>query len=388
MYEQINFLAIKFNDYCNLNCKYCFETNNSRTKHEVFDKGEELLEMLKTLNIGPSLYINLLGGEITLYPEKLYNLCKQLKKIERYKDTTVKIGIVSNGTNHNFIMNDLVKIITPESIKISWDGIHASQIAQTHLTDKQLSTIVDKIGHSKYNNDITVAIAVTKDNIVYLADSIEYALQQGCRRLAYYFIFNDEYSKYYTTEEFKAIFTHQLHKIYLLYKQYDFDLDNLTYMIYNRFINPDFIYDHRCRYIGNMFVVVPNGDIYPCLLLKEIEDLLGNNNDFILGNVSTGFDKESLTRFTKFYNNLLTENVDRCIQCNHVSYCTECPLETRYTFKNYNTCISRKLIYDIEKDYFYKYISKEDIDKDDKQYNMHFYSKRFLANEQQLELGL
>ena len=120
MYEQIDFLGIKFNDYCNLNCKYCFETNNSRSSHSVFNKGKELVEFLKSLNIGPRLYINLLGGEITLYPNELYNLCKELKKIERYKDTTVKIGIVSNGTNHNFIMNDLIKIISPESVIMGW----------------------------------------------------------------------------------------------------------------------------------------------------------------------------------------------------------------------------------------------------------------------------
>lgn len=386
MYEQIDFLGIKFNDYCNLNCKYCFETNNSRSSHSVFNKGKELVSFLKTLNIGPRLYINLLGGEITLYPNELYNLCKELKKIERYKDTTVKIGIVSNGTNHNFIMNDLIKIISPESVKISWDGIHASEIAQTHLTDKQLSAIVDKIGHSKYNKEAMIAIAVTKDNICYLADSIQYALEQGCMKLSYYFIFNDEYSKYYNTEEFKSIFIHQLHKIYMLYNQYDFDLDNLTYLIYNKFINPDFIYDHKCRYIGKMFMVVPNGDIYPCLLLKEINGLLDTNNDLVLGNISTGFDAKSMTNFTNLYTNLLNENIDRCIQCNHVSYCTECPLETRYIFNSYNKCISRKAIYDIEKECFDKYISREYLDKDTREFNLDYYSKRFLSGNQNLAL--
>ena len=51
MYEQIDFLGIKFNDYCNLNCKYCFETNNSRSSHSVFNKGKELVEFLKSLNM-------------------------------------------------------------------------------------------------------------------------------------------------------------------------------------------------------------------------------------------------------------------------------------------------------------------------------------------------
>lgn len=386
MYEQIDFLGIKFNDYCNLNCKYCFETNDSRAKHEVFDKGDELLEFLKTLNIGPTLFINLLGGEITLYPEKLYKLCKQLKKIERYKDTKVKIGIISNGTNHSFIMNDLIKLLSPECVKISWDGIHASQIAQAHLSDNQLSTIVNKIGSSSYNKDMMVAIAVTKDNISYLADSIQYALEQGCRKLMYYFIFNDEYSAYYNTEEFKAIFKHQLHKIHLLYQQYDFDLDNFTYLIYSKFINPNFVYDHKCRYIGKMFMVVPNGDIYPCLLLKEIENLLGENNNFVLGNVSTGFDKESLDKFTKFYTNLLDNNIDRCLQCNHVPYCTECPLETRYFFNRYNKCAARETIYNIEKEYFDKYATKEYLSSQNREFNLNFYSKRFISGKQNLAL--
>ena len=385
MYEQIDFLGIKFNDYCNLNCKYCFETNNSRASHEIFDKGDELVEFLKTLNIGSTLFINLLGGEITLYPEKVYKLCKQLKKIERFKDTKVKIGIISNGTNHNFIMNDLIKIITPECVKISWDGIHASQIAQTHLTDKALSTIVDKIGSSIYNKNMMVAIAVTKDNINYLADSIQYALEQGCRKLMYYFIFNDEYSVYYNTEEFKAIFKHQLHKIHLLYQQYDFDLDNFTYMIYTKFINPKFVYDHKCRYIGKMLMVVPNGDMYPCLLLKEIENLLDEDTNFVLGNVSTGFDKESLAKFTNLYTNLLNKNVDRCLQCNHVSYCTECPLETRYFFNKYNQCAARETIYNIEKEYFDKFITKDYL-LNRNCFNLNFYSKRFISGKQNLAL--
>ena len=93
-----------------------------------------------------------------------------------------------------------------------------------------------------------------------------------------------------------------------------------------------------------------------------------------------------MSNFTNLYTNLLNENIDRCIQCNHVSYCTECPLETRYIFNSYNKCISRKVIYDIEKECFDKYISREYLDKDTREFNLDYYSKRFLSGNQNLAL--
>lgn len=382
MYDEIDFISIKFNDYCNLDCKYCFESKDARNSHKVFNKGKELLELIKTLNIGSTLFINLIGGEVTLYPNEVYNLCKQLKKIERYKDTTVKIGITTNGTNYNFIMNDLIKVLTPEIVQISWDGIHASQVINSNFTDKQLTAIIDKVGSSVYNEDISISIAVTKDNICYLADSIEYALKQGCRKIEYYFIFNDEYNKYYTTNEFKSIFSHQLHKIHNLYHRYDFDLGNFTYLIYDKFIDPDFTYDHKCRFVGKMLVIDPDGDIYPCLLVKEMG--LADNYS-LLGNLDSGLNKQELNKFSRLYTDIINSNVNNCLKCSHVKYCTECPIASKYNYNKYNKCITRQKIFDIEFDYFNKYITKEELLNPNKKYNLDYYSKRFVADKQNLK---
>ena len=384
MFDRIDSIGIKFNDYCNLNCNYCFESITSRSKHNVFNQTEELLELIKTLNIGPKLFINLLGGEVTLYPDKLYRLCKQLKKIERYKDTTVDIGIISNGTNYNFIMNDLIKIISPKFVKISWDGIHASKIAQTHLTDKQLSTIVDKIGSSVYNKEILIAIAVTKDNLDYLAESIKYALEQGCRHFMYYFIFSDEYFTFYNSKEFRNTFMHQLHKIYLLYKEYDFALDNLTYLIYNKFINTKFVYDHNCGRMGKMLIFDTNGDIYPCLILKEIKNLVDTDNNFKIGNIHDGLDYNAIERYGKIYNSIINEISDKCNGCTNNSFCTECPLDVKYMYNNFNKCMSKKIIYSIEKQYFDKYITKKDLFDINKKFNIDYYCKKFSPGSQYL----
>lgn len=381
MFERIDSLGIKFNDFCNLNCKYCFESIDSRSKHNVFNKNEELLQFLKNTNIGSRLFVNLLGGEVTLYPRELYNLCKQIKKIERYKDTTVDIGIISNGTNHNFIMDDLIKIITPKFLKISWDGMHASNIAQTHLTDKQLSTIVDKVGNSIYNEDVLIAIAVTKDNLVYLADSIQYALEHGCRHISYYFIFSDEYFEYYSSKEFTNTFTHQLHRIYLLYKQYDFILENLTYLIYNKYINTHFNYKHACGRMGRMLIVDPFGDIYPCLVLREY-DILENIKNFKIGNIETGLDTTSIHQFEEYYNTLIKSINNSCHGCIDMPYCVECPLDIKYMYDIYQKCMFKKNVYNLERQAFDKYITKNDLNRNDKKFNLDYYNKEFIPGSQ------
>ena len=131
-----------------------------------------------------------------------------------------------------------------------------------------------------------------------------------------------------------------------------------------------------------MLVIDPDGDIYPCLLVKEMG--LADNYS-LLGNLDSGLNKQELNKFSRLYTDIINSNVNNCLKCSHVKYCTECPFTSKYNYNKYNKCIARQKIFDIEFDYFNKYITKEELLNPNKKYNLDYYSKRFVADKQNLK---
>ena len=51
MFKEFTALAFKINEYCNLDCKYCFQKHDVKTRHSGFTDFRELVSFLSKLPI-------------------------------------------------------------------------------------------------------------------------------------------------------------------------------------------------------------------------------------------------------------------------------------------------------------------------------------------------
>ena len=283
MLDQIRYLLIKYCTFCNLDCSYCLiQDKKSKEEAKVFSSTKELVSMLKNLPIADTLNIELTGGECTLFADQIYDFYTEMKKLERTIDTKINIGIVTNGTQLEKLFPLFDEgIIDPWSTKISWDGIYSeskSRKSKTGLTDEYFNQKIKDLGASKYNKDVLVRIALTKDTIDDLADSFEYALNAGCNKIEYYLLYLKDDPNYYADPEFLEKIRKQLFKIGLLYMDHPFDYENWNYLFYTDMVeDKSKLFDLSCEILGRMLYITIDGDIFISSIFIFVT--LGTNNN-------------------------------------------------------------------------------------------------------------
>lgn len=376
MFDSIDYFLIKFCSYCNLDCSYCIiDDKESKDFLNFFDQADGLLKLAKTLPIGNKLDIELTGGEVGFYPDKISKFIKTMKKLERYKDTTVTVSLVTNGSN----LYDTLKlcddgIIDPWSMKLSWDGLYScSKVRHTknpYYTDEFFKDRIRMLGKSRYNKDVLVRIALTKDTIDDLADSFKFALDAGCNKIEYYYLYLKDNPDYYRDEEFIKKIEDQLYKIADLYRETPFDYENWNYLYYTEYLEPNkkHLFDLSCEIIGRMLYFTIDGRIFPCGLFS---DNFFGRNDFQIGTIQDGLDKNAMIDFIKEYS-----TYEQCTASMCGNYhCYKCPAFLYYRdhtaeYPDYDFCRLRSL----EKKIFLEKAPKE-YDHNKIKYRMDFTRK-------------
>lgn len=327
MLDQIRYLLIKYCTFCNLDCSYCLiQDKKSKEESKIFSSTKELVSVLKDLPIADTLNIELTGGECTLFADQIYDFYQEMKKIERVKDTKINIGIVTNGTQLEKLFPLFDEgIIDPWSTKISWDGIYSeskSRKSKTGLTDGYFNDKIKTLGASKYNKDVLVRIALTKDIIDDLADSFEYALNAGCNKIEYYLLYLKDDPNYYANPEFLEKIRKQLFKIGLLYMDHPFDYENWNYLFYTDMIeDKSKLFDLSCEILGRMLYITIDGDIYPCSMFHNF---FSDTEIFKLGDVHEGLHKDAIWKFTEEYKRFSQFDLCKSSSCGNY-HCYKCP---------------------------------------------------------------
>ena len=175
MIKRIN-MSISY--LCNLNCTYCFLSQESRLENTEFTRFDDLYNFLLTVNLDKLVKVNLASGELTLKPSLVRKVCRVFRKVERVRDVVFQFGMYSNGTNPDVLISLLRDgTFTPGLTSVSWDGI-ASEVTRNNynhsytIDDGMIN--INKIYGSGYANDIVVRTAITKD-LLYL-NSLERAV--------------------------------------------------------------------------------------------------------------------------------------------------------------------------------------------------------------------
>ena len=91
MFRNITALTFKVGTYCDLDCVYCFQKHDVKTRSNTFDKYKDVVKFLSDpkISFADRLEVKITGGEPSLYTDEIRVAYKELKKLERYKDTTL-----------------------------------------------------------------------------------------------------------------------------------------------------------------------------------------------------------------------------------------------------------------------------------------------------------
>lgn len=333
MYDKINEITFKISPYCNLDCEYCFQKYDTKTKYGYFDKYDDLLKFLIKLPLNNKFEIKLTGGEVSLYPDQIRLAYKNLKKIERYKDTEVRFTTISNGTNMNALIELFDEgILDPWGSKISWDGIYGASKSRKPknklYTDDYFNDQIRLLAESKFKDKVLVRTALTKNTIDDLYLSYLFLKYNGCTKWEYYYLTDAEYYKYhYFTEKFRLFLTQLIYDNYCTNNN-PLKIQNIETMIYVNEILPhnekNRLRSISCRHLGTSLYISMNGDIYPCGYFSD--DAVYDDDKLCIGNIFEGFDRIKMDNFSKEY-----FQPAMCTNKNCKLYqCFECPAVAKY----------------------------------------------------------
>lgn len=160
---------------CNLNCKYCYQTNKkniSIDKEILLRRLDFLKEKLKN-NEFNSLYISLFGGEPLLEKEKIKLIIDYFKEYNN-----VNFQITTNGLLFDEEYFNLFKSIKNNiEITISLDGREKGNILRTNKNNTK--KIINNIQYLIKNNfNVNIFTCINKINKKYLLSDLNYFINK------------------------------------------------------------------------------------------------------------------------------------------------------------------------------------------------------------------
>ena len=343
MFRNITAVTFKVGEYCNLNCVYCFQQYETKTRTRTFDKYEQLVSFLSKLSLADNLEFKVTGGEPSLYIDEIRNAWHKLSKLERMKDVKIQFTTISNGSNIEGLLGLMDEgILNPGGCKISWDGIYSASKSRKpknkKFTDEFFKDKIVKLGKSKYRKDVLVRMALTPNTVDDIADSFKFALDCGCRKLEYYFLSDCEE---YRHPDFISKFNIQIEKIMDLYMERKFTLANFDTLIMNEVIGKaDELRAITCRHLGKALYIEIDGKIAPCGYFSK--DALFPDQTMYIGDIENGFYYDKVKSFIDQYKCAPMCTIKQC----HNFHCFECPAAALFRKGNmadklYQTCAIR-----------------------------------------------
>ena len=337
MFENIREVTFKINDYCNLDCEYCFQKHDVKEQHEGFTDYEALLHFMKKLPLDQEyIEFKITGGESSLCIDKIRDAYKVLKKLERFKKTKVIFSTISNGTNMDGLLGLMDDgILNPDYCKISYDGIYSATKSRkvkknkSIYTDKFFNDQIALLGSSNYGSHVLVRTALTNSTIDDLSESLKFIVSTGCKQWEYYYI--SDYPMY-KEKEFQDKFYLVLPSLISTYEDNDFSFYNYETWKYTQRADNDYRLT-MCRHLGRFLYIDDQGYIYPCGYFSP--DGYYEEEKFCIGHITKGFDRERLEAFSKEYFERPSCAVVSDNKC-AMTHCFECPAVSHYRYNKMN----------------------------------------------------
>lgn len=360
MYDRIDAVTFKISEYCNLDCVYCFQKYDTKTRYDGFTDFDQLVKFLRKMPLGDTLEFKVTGGESSLHCDKIRSAYRKLKKLERYKNVNIEFTTISNGTNIDGLTelwND--GILNPWGCKISWDGVYSAsksrKVKNNSYDDEYFKDIIRKLGKSDYRDKVLVRTALTPDTVDELYQAYRFAIDNGCTKWEYYLLSDcDEYKDPKFIERLRP----QLYHIYNDSKDFPesivANLDSMAY-VHTDLSDATKLRCISCRHLGHFLHIDIHGNIYPCGYFSD--DSYYDDQTLSIGDIYSGLDKYKLEKFCSEYNNLPMCSIQDGCECLH---CFECPAISHLYYNNMQhklgqQCKIRHLELDLYRELFSDY---------------------------------
>jgi len=310
-----------------MDCCYCHQSKCAKEEAVFFDQYKNLNKLLLSLPLAEHTQVRLIGGEVSLFPGKIREIIKSIRKVETKRDVQFFFTIATNGSN----MAELIKLsdekyVKPSGITFSWDGIYSCSRSRKPknpmFTDEYFKEQIKLVGNSKHNRDIHFAFAITPQTISSMYDSLMFLLENNCFHFTFYFIYEGEY----LDPEFIKEYEKQVRLVGQEFiKRYPDPFRRFQYHNWNVLYHRSHYENDgnnaakfaKCKNLGKMFHVVPNGEIYPCVVF-------GDHGVSKIGDLEHGFHRNAVETFVDSCLKQPACNYEKCGNLN----CHECPAST------------------------------------------------------------
>lgn len=302
---QLNNIQLLVTDFCNLACKYCYETikPNFMDDKTAIDACEWALNRRKRKD--RPFQIDLFGGEPLL---NLEVVCEVLKFYSEKKD--MRFTLFSNGSVWDERLPDLVKDKNFCIIQISIDGAKQTQDMQRPFSDGSGS--FDKVFASlkrlqrELNYDIPLKPVLSPTRVKYLVEDSRFLIEGGFRLVGHSFLRENVKDEVWS-DEVLALYEQELYKLADYYVEL---LNQAKPVVLSILLDPILSVIKKVNvacWAGRTGVAIDyKGDIWPCARFRDSVDLMGNIHQ------PFKYDSESSSFELKNYKNLV---------------CGECSLE-------------------------------------------------------------
>lgn len=332
--KKINYLSAPIevsiypSSFCQLNCNFCY-FKSKRNVYPTFvssKKWKALIDEIKSNNI---IYLSILGGEPTLYPE-IDEILKYVNKI-KLKTTITTNGIHVKKSTFNIICDS--NYITPA---ISLQTINEKNIELMGVDYKKIVSSIDKfLECGKEPRINTVLSTQTLEDIYQMIDFCvdrnisEYYLniympvngdEKYCHKFNYYKQIDFFIKKYIEEKNYQDQISVAMQGC-LLYSAYYDELNNPVNSEYERLI-------YGCEAGNTKLEIMPNGDVLPCTAF--------NLNDFEYENAFKN-SLNSIWHNAYYLQQLRNYKVidNKCQRCKFYNFCNGgCPAYNLYKNKN------------------------------------------------------
>jgi len=342
--EGLGRLVLNISNKCNLKCKYCYANGGSYCSDEDLMTEETAIFALKRFyEHYKNIYVvQIFGGEPTMNMPVMKAICNYITKHNKNALVKTKIGLVTNGT----IMDDNFFAMVKKhdiQVTVSYDGDPlVNDIMRVYDGGEGTSDIIlNNIKELKKQTGQPTTIEVTYnqhhvDNRISVLDIIQFVRETvgdiplhivpaGGEDTSSYVLKNrDEFIK-----SVDDVFNNPL------------DVSNCTYSLVQRIVSSLMTKrngEHICEAGFDTLSVSVKGDVYPCFMFTDVEDMvMGSIYDAEL--FTSVLFKSEVSRFHGFKK----ETISECNECFIKASCCGCLginyLETGNAFNiSHETC--------------------------------------------------
>ncbi|PEF43841.1 hypothetical protein CON22_24790 [Bacillus cereus] len=284
----LNRLAINITNSCNLRCKYCYANGGSYGSDSGVMKKKTLLQTLDMFfNKFEHIHnIQIFGGEPLVSMDNIETVCQYIKEKNFSTEKNTSVGLVTNGTLINERFIDLVNTYNIQ-VTVSFDGteevndimriqangqgtanIIINNIKKLQKSTSQPSTIEVTYNRKHVEHHVSIYNSIERIREV-IGDTPIHLVPAGGNK-------EDEY-----VIEDLNIFIDSVDKIF---EEMNIEKNNYSYSLVDRIINglvtKNMGSSHICDAGVGTLSVSSAGDVYPCFMFTDDENLvLGNVND-------------------------------------------------------------------------------------------------------------